>query len=40
MRDLVDDWRKWNFPERLLAAVLVLMLIGLPMSALIAGGLF
>jgi hypothetical protein len=36
MRDLVDDWRKWSFPERLLAAVLVLTLIGLPLRALIA----
>jgi hypothetical protein len=36
MRDLVDDWRKWTLPERLLAAVLVLTLIGLPLRALIA----
>jgi len=36
MRDLADDWRKWSFPERLLAVALVLMLIGLSLSALIA----
>jgi len=40
MRDLVDDWRKWSFPERLLAVALMLILIGVPMRALIAGGLF
>ena len=28
MRELADDWRKWSFPERLLALALVLMLIG------------
>jgi hypothetical protein len=38
MRDLVDDWRKWSFPERLLAVALMLILIGLPMRALFAGG--
>ena len=37
MRDLADDWRKWSFPERLLAVALMLILIGLPMRALIAG---
>ena len=36
MRDLADDWRKWSFPERLLAVALMLMLIGLPLRALIA----
>jgi hypothetical protein len=29
MRDLAADWKRWSSTERLLAAVLVLMLIGL-----------
>ena len=37
MRDLVADWKKWSSTERLLAAVLMLMLIGLPLRVLIAG---
>jgi hypothetical protein len=37
MRDLVADWKKWSSAERLLVAVLVLMLIGLPLRVLIAG---
>jgi hypothetical protein len=37
MRDLAADWKRWSTAERLLAAVLVLMLIGLPLRVLIAG---
>jgi len=37
MRDLVADWKRWSAAERLLAAVLMLMLIGLPLRVLIAG---
>jgi hypothetical protein len=35
MRDLMADWKKWSFGERLLALVLMLVLIGLPMRALV-----
>ena len=37
MRDLVADWKRWSAAERLLAAVLMLTLIGLPLRVLIAG---
>ena len=37
MRDLMADWNKWSSAERLLAVVLMLMLIGLPLRAFIAG---
>ena len=37
MRDLAADWKRWSAAERLLAAVLMLMLIGLPLRVLIAG---
>ena len=37
MRDLVADWKRWSAAERLLAAVLMLMLIGLPLRVLIVG---
>lgn len=35
MRDLVADWKRWSFAERLLALALTFILIGLPLQALI-----
>jgi hypothetical protein len=37
MRDLMADWNKWSSAERLLAAVLMLMLIGLPLRVWVVG---
>jgi hypothetical protein len=37
MRDLVADWKKWNRAERMLAAMVALLMVALPLGLLMTG---
>jgi len=37
MRDFAADWRKWSHAERLLAAMLALLLVAVPLGLLTTG---
>lgn len=37
MRDLINDWKRWNRSERVLAIGMTLLLAILPLALLLAG---
>ena len=37
MRDFIRDWKKWSYAERMLAALLALLMIAMPLGLLMTG---